>query len=140
LVHLEEAIANLRLHASRLAEQARSDAMEIGFQVARRILETELSTSPEPLFALVRSAVRRVGDARKLVIKLHPGDASRIDDPEARAKLGLSLLQVEVVADASLSPGDAVVETDTATVDGRLATRIDEVRRAVSLTVEENPL
>lgn len=134
---LDAAVQRLKLESGRLADQARADALEIGFQVARRILEQELSSGPEPLFALVRSAVRRLGDARRLVIKLHPADAERIDTTDGRQKLGLSLMQVEVAADPSLTPGDCVIESDQATVDGRLATRLDEVKRSVESALAE---
>ncbi|MEW6433336.1 MAG: FliH/SctL family protein [Myxococcota bacterium] len=134
---LEAAIERLRLEAARLADQARADALEIGFQVARRILEQELSANPEALFSLVRSAVRRLGDARHLVIRLHPADAERIDAPEGRQRVGLSLMQVEVVADPTLEPGDCVVESEQAAVDGRVKTRLEELRRAAERALEE---
>lgn len=128
---LTAAVENLRSESARLAEQARADALEIGFQVARRILELELSARPEPLFALVRSAVRRLGDARHLVIKLHPDDAELVGATEARQKLGLTLMQVDVVADATLEHGDCLVESENAMVDGRLATRLEELKRGL---------
>lgn len=62
LQRVAHAVEVLKLQAERLAEQARADALEIGFRVARRILEAELSSSPEPFFALVRSALKRAGD------------------------------------------------------------------------------
>jgi flagellar assembly protein FliH len=134
---LTAAVESLRLEAGRLAEQARADALEIGFQVARRILELELAARPEPLFSLVRSAVRRLGDARHLVIKLHPEDAQRVGSEEGRQKLGLTLMKVEVAADASLERGDCVIESENATVDGRLSTRLDELKRGVESALAE---
>lgn len=127
---LDAAVDRLRFEAARLADQARADALEIGFQVARRILEQELTSSPEALFSLVRSAVRRLGDARRLVIKLHPSDAERINTPDGRQRLGLSLMQIEVAPDPALAPGDCIVESEQAAVDGRLGTRLDELKRA----------
>lgn len=137
LGQLETAVERLRLEAGRLAEQARADALEIGFQVARRIFEHELSSNPEALFSLVRSAVRRLGDARRLVIRLHPADAERLDGPDGRQRLGLSLMQVEVTPDATLEPGDCVVESEQAAVDGRTKTRLEELRRAAERALEE---
>jgi flagellar assembly protein FliH len=134
---LDAAVERLRLESARLADLARADALEIGFLVARRILEQELSSSPEALFSLVRSAVRRLGDARRLVIKLHPADAERIGSAEGRQRLGLSLMQVEVAPDPTLAPGDCVVESEQATVDGRLATRLDELKRAAETVLDE---
>lgn len=137
LQRLEAAVERLRLESSRLADQARADALEIGFQVARRLLEQELTSNPDALFALVRSAVRRLGDARRLVIRLHPVDAARVDAPEGRKRLGLSLMQVEVTPDPSLQAGDCVIESETVTVDGRLSTRLEELHRAAESALEE---
>lgn len=126
------AIENMRLMAERLAEQARSDALEVAFQIARRILEMELSTSSEPLFALVRSAVRRAGESRSVAIRLSPADAAAIEGAGARALADVTVAQVKLVPDASLQRGDCVVEADFGTVDGRLGTRFGELRRAVA--------
>src|SRR6266540_7320668 len=70
------ALETLRAQADLLAEQARADAIEIGFQVARKILETELRQSPEALFSLVRAAVRRAGESRRIAVRVTPDDAS----------------------------------------------------------------
>jgi flagellar assembly protein FliH len=133
---LGAAVEMLRTTSERLAAEARSDALEVGFLIARRILETELATSPEPLVALVRSTIRRLGEARKMVVKLSPGDAEAVNAIlAARGPSAVSTVataQVEVVADPSLGRGDCLVEGDVGTVDGRIATRVEELRRALA--------
>ncbi len=136
---LAAALENLRTQTERLAEQARADALEIGFQVARRILTTELTTSPQPLFALVRSAVQRSGESRHLVVRLSPTDLSRIDAAGGLSAVGLAVAQLELRADPSLSVGDCVVEADFGSVDGRLSTRLDALRRVVAKAIEGDP-
>ncbi len=138
------AIEVLRATADRLAAEARTDALEIGFLVARRILEMELTASPEPLVNLVRSAVRRLGESRKIVIRMSTADAQAIDailesrGPQAVAPPSIS--RVEVVADGSLNRGDCLVEGDLVTVDGRIDARIEELRRALDIgAVEDAP-
>jgi len=131
------AIEGLRHQAERLAEQARSDALEIGFQVARRILERELTTSPEPLFQLVRSAVRRVGDARTVTVRLNPDDLKRIQAAGGGTAGELSLAQLQLVADPTLKPGDCFVESELGSVDGRLDTRLKELRRGLDVQTDE---
>ncbi len=129
---LKSAIEHLRQYSSRLAEQTRSDALEIGFQVARRILETELTTSPAPLFGLIRSAVQRLGEARKVTIRLNPGDLARIQTPEGAPDLGLTVAQVELLPDSTLETGDCIVESELGRVDGRLSTRLAELARVLN--------
>jgi len=129
---VDAALETLRAQADHLAEQARADAIEIGFQVARKILETELRQSPEALFALVRSAVRRAGESRRIVVRLAPDDAALLRSEEGRPALdGVTAARVEYLPDPSLQRGDCLVETDFGQVDGRLATRLSEIRRAV---------
>jgi flagellar assembly protein FliH len=137
LERVGEAVRTLRLEAERLAEQARADAIEIAFQVAARILETEIHANPEALFGLVRSALRKAGDSRRIAVRLCPDDAAAVE--AGRETLGrgeLAAARVEIVPDPSLVPGDCVVETDFGQVDGRLATRLSEARRAVHGAVE----
>ncbi len=137
---LAAAIDRLRIESERLAEQARADALEIGFQVARRILEIELSTSPEPLFALVRSAVRRAGTSRTLKVRLHPIDLATMEAGGGATRVdALAAARIQLVGDSLLERGDCMIEADFGTVDGRLDTRLEELKRAVSSTVDGAP-
>jgi flagellar assembly protein FliH len=131
------AVEMLHVQAERLAEQARADALEIGFLVARKILETEVRASPEPLFALVKSALRRAGESRRVVIRLSPDDAAALHArKDGLTGGGLSSALIEIVPTADLEPGDCLVETDFGKIDGRLATRLEEVRRSVKSALE----
>lgn len=131
------AVETLRAQAEHLAEQARSDAIEIGFQVARKILESELRQSPEPLFALVRAAVRRAGESRRIVVRVSPDDALLLQSETGRSALdGLTSARIELVSDPGLQRGDCMVDTDFGQVDGRLGTRLAEIRRAVDAAGE----
>ncbi|HVP63088.1 MAG TPA: FliH/SctL family protein [Myxococcaceae bacterium] len=139
LGRLAAAIDLLKSQAERLAERARSDALEIGFQVARRILETELRSSPDALFALVRSALRKAGESRRVTVRLRPEDVAQLETTAGKQTLAeFSAAQIELKADSALGPGDVVVDTDFGRIDGRLASRLDELRRAVDGSAMED--
>jgi flagellar assembly protein FliH len=129
-------IENLRLLSAKLAEQARSDALELAFQIAKRILESEVRTNPEPLFKLIRSAIRRISEARTINIRLSPEDASAFELENGAQKVGARLAQINVVADPSLERGDCVLDSDLGMVDGRLQNRLAELRRSVESALE----
>src|SRR5688572_12824718 len=133
---LGSAVEMLRTTSERLASEARSDALEVGFLIAKRILETELTTSPEPLVALVRSTIRRLGEARKMVVRLSQADAEAVNAILAArgpsAVSSVATAQIEIVTDNSLERGDCLVESDVGSVDGRIATRLEELRRALA--------
>lgn len=136
---LAAAIATLRAHTDRLAEQSRSDSIEIGFQVARKILESELHQNPEAIFSLVRSAVRRAGESRRLAIRVCPDDLALLQSARGQAALdGLGAARIECLADPSLQHGDCVVDADFGRIDGRLTTRLQEIHRAVDAASTED--
>jgi flagellar assembly protein FliH len=131
LARLHTAIEKLRHEGERLAEQARADTLEIAFQIARRILEQELRTGPDALFALVRSAVRRAGDVRRVLIRVAPQDVQALEGDSGKAALQtMTVARVEIVGDPTLTPGDVVVESAEARIDGRISSRLGELRRA----------
>lgn len=133
------AVEELRRAAAQLAELARVDALDLGFLVARRVIGAELSTSPDAFVALVRSALQRAGDSRKVTVRLHPLDAKEIAPVLAEGGLGLVATAIEVVLEPSLSRGDCVVDTDFGKVDGRIQTRLDELHRAAAAAEEGSP-
>jgi flagellar assembly protein FliH len=125
---LEAAITELRLRGERLAEQARSDALELGLLVAKKILEQEVSTNLEALFALIKSAIRRVGESRTTVVRVCPHDLERL---RGAADTTFTLGRIELKADEALGPGDVMVDGEHSTVDGTLSTRLDEIVRSL---------
>ena len=125
----------LRQAAERLGAEARSDALEVGFMVARRILETDLTANVEHLVGLVRSAIRRLGESRHIKLRLCPEDAQLIEEAlkkdGAQSLSSVAAAQIEVIADPSLQRGDCLVGGDLGTVDGRINTRLEELRHAL---------
>lgn len=125
----------LREAAERLAAEARSDALDVGFMVARRILETDLTANVEHLVGLVRSAIRRLGESRHIKLQLCPEDARLIEEAlkkdGAQSISSVAAAQIEVVVDPSLQRGDCLVAGDLGTVDGRINTRLEELRHAL---------
>ena len=138
-------VDELRRASARFGESLAANALEIGCLIARRILEAELKGDPELRIGLVRSAVRRPGEAPKVVVHLSPSDRDAVaaalgqggdaDGAAGDATAGIPLARVELVSDTNLSSGDALVESDTAIVDGRLGTRLEELRRVLSNVV-----
>lgn len=128
---LRFALEALRAQGERLAEQARSDALELGVLIARRILEREVSTNLESLFALIKSAIRRAGEDHVTRVRLHPAEVARLQDVTASQ---FSLGKIELVADATLSRGDVMVDTSHHSIDGRLGTRFEELVRQLDGT------
>jgi len=136
---LAKAVAELRRTGERLAEQTTADALEMAILIARRIIEGELKTNPVALTGLIRSAVARLGESRKIQLRLHPSDAANVEAAGDGGPLaGVAIARVEIRPDATLSQGDCIVDGEQGTVDGRVATRLEEVRRILTRALAED--
>jgi|GEM_PF-2040660 len=129
---LAQAITELKKIGSRLGAEIGSTALEIGCLLARQIIDAELKTDPEVRVAMIKAAIRRLGESTKVTVRLAPVDRDTVASLAGQGELlGLPLASIELVADMNLSPGDAIVESDTGMVDGRLGTRLEELRRVL---------
>jgi flagellar biosynthesis/type III secretory pathway protein FliH len=137
LERLELGVTLLRAQGERLAEQARADALELAFMIARRILEREVHTDPVALLSLIRSAIVRAGEANQITLRVSAVDADALRMASQNGHSTFSLATINIVADPNLSAGDCVVETNLGTVDGRLSTRLAEMRETVEAAIEQ---
>lgn len=135
---LAKAVGELRRTGERLAEQTTADALELATLIAGRIIEGELKTNPAALTGLIRSAIARLGESRKVQLRLHPTDAANVQAAgDAGPLAGVSVGRIEIRPDATLSRGDCIVDGEQGTVDGRVATRMEEVRRILTRALSE---
>jgi flagellar biosynthesis/type III secretory pathway protein FliH len=136
---LGKAVGELRRTSQALGGQVAATALEIACLLAKRIIEEELKSDPKLRLALARSAVRRVGEAQKVTIRLSPADVEAVTAVAGEGDpLGLPMARIEVVTDTNLSPGDSIVESDTAMVDGRIGTRLEELRRVFRSVIDSD--
>jgi hypothetical protein len=136
---LGRAIEVLRRTADRLGAELAANALEIGCLVARKILDAELKGDAALRASLVRSAVRRLGDVHKVTIHLSPADREAVESASGEASSnGLGIAKVELLTDTNLTPGDCIVESDAAMVDGRLGTRLEELRRVLIAAMNDS--
>jgi flagellar assembly protein FliH len=133
---LAASIEALRFQSEKLAEQARADTLEIAFQIARRIVEVEVRQSPDALFALVRTSLSQLATARRITLRVSAGDLEALRSPRGKEVTQVSLAEIELAADASLEPGECLIESDLGQIDGRLANRFSELRRHVEEAAE----
>ena len=118
---VEQVHASVRAHHDALAEQA----VDLALQIAEQVLGRELAVATDPGREALERAVRAVRTPASVTVRLHPDDAATVD-PAA-----LAGRDVTVVADPTLTRGDAVAETDSTVVDATVAGALARVREVL---------
>lgn len=131
--HVAVLVAALRAAAVELREatvpvvaEAEAALVDAAFELATAVVGVAL----QDRLAAARAAVARVcvgatGTGIVPVVRLHPDDMASLHEA------GLAD-DVQLVADPSLAPGDAIGELPTGWLDGRIHSALDRAREALS--------
>ena len=95
-------------------------------ELAEALLGRALAQSPEPGLDALRRALTLAPDTGTVTVRLHPDDLDALGAPGE--DYVLDGRPVTLRPDPTLSPGDAIAEQGTTTVDARLAEAVRRVR------------
>lgn len=118
---LQQLMQHLAAPLAELDGRTEQALLALMLELARRLVQQELSSDPAKMLAMVREAVGHLAQpARDLRLRLHPEDARVLAE---HLQVEVSECGWRVIADRQLMPGDCVVESDSARIDARLDTR-----------------
>ncbi len=117
-------------------EASRQALVPLASDIARRIVEHELTVRPERIVDIASAAIARVVRARSVMIRVHPEDAPALEAlgdlaGELARRSGGVLSRCDIERDASLSRGDVVVRSAIGEVDARVETKLAAFRAAL---------
>ena len=112
-------------------EPASQQLLELACDIARQVVRQELRTNPQALMPVLREALDMLGaETKPATVRIHPDDWQQLE-PHVRAALPNP--RVQWLADASVQPGDCMVESQGAQVDGSLEKRWQRAVAALGL-------
>jgi flagellar assembly protein FliH len=104
------------------------EILKLAVAIAEKIISAELTLSQESRLALVKQALTRFDGAMVYKIRMNPADLELLTEADLGAKLQAVFSEpktVELVADATLTPGGCFVETDHGKIDARLKSQLE---------------
>jgi flagellar assembly protein FliH len=114
-------------------QKAEEDVVSIAMGVVEKVLPQHFIDVPQMVLPLVREAILKVKDQKKLVVHVPPTsyDFVLMARDELRQILTAGDALLEIHSDEALKPGDCLVETPNGSVDARLATQMELIKQAV---------
>jgi flagellar assembly protein FliH len=120
------------------AAQVERDAIELALQLAEKIVAGALAVDSERIVDVVRGALRRLTERRRVTILVHPDDLERVREATDGFVTGLGGIEhCEVQAERRIAPGGAIVRTEEGQIDVTVATQLMRARELVELELGE---
>ena len=129
---LEQAIAVARTERERLAAEIADTVPHVAVQLARKVIERELSEPEQALRTVVDGVARRIAQGGVAAVRVAPDVAEALAAWRRESEEGAALAGVTVHADDTLQRGDWIIETDAGFLDGRLSTQLEEAGRLLT--------
>ncbi|HZV72940.1 MAG TPA: FliH/SctL family protein [Conexibacter sp.] len=132
LAALESAFGEVVALREATAETVERDAVELAVQLAEKIVAGTLAAEPERVLDVVRGALRRLAERRRVTILVHPDDLELVRAASGgfAGELG-GIEHCEVQSERRIARGGAIVRTDEGQVDASVETQLARARELV---------
>jgi len=105
------------------------EAKDLSSAIAERLLDTQLTMTPEAVMAVTKDALRHAAEADSVTIMVNPKDIALVR--AAREELASMLKgtgRFEITEDPKVEPGSCMVETRTQVIDATRKSRLDNLK------------
>jgi flagellar assembly protein FliH len=131
---LDQLLSSVRAEVGARIAAAEDEMIALSHAVVCRILGDRLVTR-EGLADAMRQAVRAAAANGDLTVRLHPEDLAQLQvDPTAAEFLDRSAGKLHWIADDQVGRGGCVMTSSEGTLDARLETQLDSLRRVLLRT------
>ena len=112
---------------------AEQDIVSIAMTAVECVLPQHFIDVPQMVLPVVRDAILRVKDQKEIVVHVPPNsyDFVPMARDELRSILTAGDTNLTITSDEGLKAGDCLVETPNGSVDARLQTQIEQLKKAV---------
>lgn len=113
--------------------------LELSIAIASQILKQELDQNPDKFVSLIKQHILRFKEKDSISVCVHPEDFPFIQ--EQRAHL-LAMVngetEIKIIPDHSVTPKGCIIRTAYGSVDARLDTQLEEIKKVI-LEVGKEP-
>jgi flagellar assembly protein FliH len=135
---LQAAVAGVQEVRDETATQVERDAIELALQLSEKIVAGALAVETERVVDVVRGALRRLAERRRVTILVNPEDLDAVRGATDSFVTGLGGIEhCEVQAERRIAPGGALVRTEEGQIDATVATQLMRARELVELELGE---
>jgi flagellar assembly protein FliH len=126
---LGEALRGVQELRQQAADEMERDAVELALALAGKILAGTLEVEPERVLEVVRGALRRVAERRRITVLVDPDDIDVVSGALADLQVqagGIELCDLQ--ADRRVGRGGAIVRTAEGEIDVTVETQLERAR------------
>lgn len=101
--------------------------------IAEKVMHTHLAQHPDAIRPIIDDAIRRITDKNRVIIKVHPDDATAARQYRDALLTALpDIRSLEVNEDPNQDRGGCIIETQLGFIDASIRTKMETLRRVLA--------
>ncbi len=129
----KDGIESLRVE---LVQAIEHDAIQLGLQLAQKVLGGARQLPGERIRESVQGALRRVTDRRKIAVLVNPAELEEVSSALGELTGPASGVELcDIQPDERVAPGGAIVRTAEGEVDASVETQLERAREVVEASL-----
>lgn len=121
-----ETLRSFELTRKEYFAKVEGEVVQLALSIAKKILHREAQVDPLLIMALVQIALGQIKEGSAVSVRVRPEEVSRWRDQLGATAINL---EVTVIADSDLKPGDCVLETELGSVNFSMEAQLKEVEQ-----------
>ena len=115
-----------------IIEESEPVILQLSILVAEKIILREIEQTPDVIKEIVKAALRSTREYEKITIDVHPDHFLFLQGAREELKLELNgQVELLIYPDPTLSQAGCMIRTTTGTIDARIDTQLDEIKKAL---------
>ena len=136
---LRRAYMDIETYRKQLYLKAETETVDLALAVARQIIGQEISLDRQIVLNVVKGALDKVVNHEKVKIRINPQDLDAVQTALFEFLPHVEKIEnVQFEADAAITTGGCVVETNFGTVDARIENQLDQIESAFAAELEKS--
>jgi type III secretion protein L len=116
----------------RLLKDSEQSLVLLSVRVAEKIIGERLRSSPDVIVDIVREVLKSIRSEKGLIIQVNPDHVETLRQSIDRLHdLLENGCQIKILANAAISPGGCIVESELGVIDGQLETQLKCLEEAL---------
>jgi flagellar assembly protein FliH len=133
---LSEAMNGIESLRDELVQAIEHDAIQLGLQLAEKILGGTRQLPSERILESVQGGLRRVTDRRKITVLVNPSEFEAVNSAiRELTEPGTGIEQCDIQPDERIERGGAIVRTAEGEVDASVETQLEQAREVVEASL-----
>jgi len=125
-------VAQAQEDASRVLQDVRPVVLDLGLEIARRIMRREVTECPEVLLSIAQAALEKVKAEESVTLRVNPRDVVVVSEGKSSLLEGSpGIKSLRILEDDTVEPGGCIVEGTRGRVDATLEGQLAMAREAL---------